>query len=376
MNIIINFATLKSGGGQNVGLNFLESMKSVNTDDFQFYFVVARNSGIHKYVLDHDYENYTVVPNNPLLRMFYELFLGRKLVNKLNIDIIYSYFGLGLYPKRILQVTGSADSNLYFPEINFWVEYKGLKLFKRKIVDFYRIWGLKRANGIIFENESLEKRCHQIFKLNNTIFIRPSINLDFASVDYNIPIQSKNDVPKGLFLCGWQRNKNIMLIPEIAAKLKESNKSFHFIITAPLDNSPDHLEFIRLTKKFNVGDMVTVIGQVKKEELASLYQQIDYVFLLSKLESFSNNIIESWYFEKPLIVSDELWARSICKEGAIYVNRNSVSDITENLIRIMEQKDYRLKILENSKNILKSYPSIEQKTKEELTYLRYVFENN
>ena len=68
-------------------------------------------------------------------------------------------------------------------------------------------------------------------------------------------------------------------------------------------------------------------GQINHYELKNLYKNIDYVFLLSQLESFSNNIIESWYFRKLLIVSNEEWSRSICKEGACYVERNSIEDI-------------------------------------------------
>ena len=299
--------------------------------------------------------------------------MGRRVIRKNKIDIIYSYFGIGLYTRKIPQVSGSADSNLYFPEIDFWIEYKGLSKLKRKIVDIYRIWGLRRVNGIIFENKVLEERCRQIYGIRNTTFIKPSINFNFENKSFNIPIKINSS--KGLFLCGWQRNKNFTLIPQIALELKKAERNFHFILTAPLDNSPDHKDFIQEIRKHGVEDMVTIIGRVKKEQLSSLYNQIDYVFLLSKLESFSNNIIEAWYFEKPLIISDEPWSRSICKNGAIYVNRNSAKVIAQQITKYEKDKSLKYEVINNARKIFCTYPDIKQRTKEELNYLQYVYKN-
>ena len=75
------------------------------------------------------------------------------------IDIIYSLFGIGLYPKYCKQISGSADSNIFFPEINFWSHYSGIeRLKKKKLIDNYRIWALNRASAVVFENKSILDR--------------------------------------------------------------------------------------------------------------------------------------------------------------------------------------------------------------------------
>jgi len=375
MNILINFGTLKDGGGQNVALNFMASLLTIQNNNY-YHFIIVKDTQLHKFFINSKINNYTLVPKNPIGRILYELVLGRFIVYKYKINIIYSYFGIGLYPKYIPQVTGSADSNIYFPEIDFWSQYSGINLFFKKIIDNYRIWGLKRASGIIFENKELERRCHKLFKLRETRFIKPSIS-NYENNKKNIfKDKFNNDTPKGLFLCSWQLNKNIMMIPEIAKLIKDQGIDFSFILTAPIDSSSMHIQFSNLIKKNDVGNMVNIIGQVKKEDLSNLYNQIDYVFLLSKLESFSNNIIESWFFKKPLIISDEPWAKSICKDGAIYVNRKSPSDIVEKIINICNNPNYKSRILLNTKNILKTYPSIDQRTKQELDYLNYIYGKN
>ena len=52
MKILINLSTLKKGGGQNVALNFLFSLKNLASTDQDFYFFVAKDSAAHKYLLD------------------------------------------------------------------------------------------------------------------------------------------------------------------------------------------------------------------------------------------------------------------------------------------------------------------------------------
>ena len=375
MRILINFSSLKSGGGQNVAMNFLGELFNMTFHDLQFFFFVAKDSEPHKYLQRIGYKNYYVVSRKPLKRILFEIFLSKKILMQNKICIIYSYFGFGFFTKKIPQVSGSADSNLYFPEINFWKGYNGFGRFKKKVIDLYRIYGIKRVKAVIFENEILEKKSHELYNLKKTTFIKPSINLNFKSLVFRLPFIVKIDVPIGLFLCNWQLNKNIMIIPELARILKELGCEFHFLITAPEDGSQEHLQFVKLMKINDVENMVSIVGQVVKEELASLYNQISYVFLLSKLESFSNNIIEAWHFQRSLIISDEPWSRSICKNAAFYVERDSASHIVNRLIDIMDDKTKELGVVQKGSFMLKEYPSSKERIQEEMRYLKYVFKN-
>jgi glycosyltransferase involved in cell wall biosynthesis len=374
LKILINLSTLKKGGGQNVALNFLFSLKNLASTDQDFYFFVAKDSAAHKYLLDKKNQNITVLPNNPIKRILFELFLSKKILLRDRIDIIYTYFGIGVFTKIIPQISGSADSNLYFPEINFWSHYKGVSRFKKWIVDSYRIWGLKRANAVIFENKIMEERSKELFALKETRFIMPSISMDFKSK--NLESFKSNRKPQGLFLCGWQLNKNIMLIPHIALQLKKLDIPFQFVLTAPLDNSHEHLKFVEIVKSLKVNDYIKIIGPVKKEELSSLYHNINFVFLLSKLESFSNNIIEAWYYKRLLIISNELWAKSICKHAALYVERDNAMAIANEIKKVLDDKILKDAIIEIASKEILNYPTINERTITELNYIKQVYEAN
>jgi glycosyltransferase involved in cell wall biosynthesis len=375
LTILINFSTLKGGGGQNVALNFLYAVDSCRFEGVEFYYLAAKDSEVHRCLKQDKAKNYIVVPRNPLLRILYEVFTGWYFLTKLKIDIVYSYFGYAWFPKSWPQITGSADSNLYFPEIDFWSGYQGLGRLKRRIVDFYRVCGIKRSNAVIFENEALEERGRQLYGLGHTKTIKPSIYFNDKKLEFRLPADCMKGSKSGLFLCGWHLNKNIMLIPELAAEMRKRNHHFRFFLTAPPDGSSEHREFSKLISKHKAGDMVFITGPVLKDELESLYNQIDFVFLLSKLESFSNNIIEAWLFGKPLIISDEIWAHSICQEAAVYVNRDSVMDIAEKLCNLLDSNDSSNEMVKRGKDMLQQYPTIQDRMSEEIDYVRHVFQH-
>jgi len=374
MKILLNLATLKKGGGQNVGLNLIKCLISEGYNLSKFHFVVAEKSEIESELLLNDLKNFISVSNNPIKRMLFELINGREIVKKYKIDVIYTLFGIGLYSKSCFQVSGSADSNIFFPEINFWEGYQGLYKLKKDIIDKYRILALKRVNAVVFENEAMLKRSQSLYRLENTLFSKPSINNDFPHDKLDLP--NLKDSIVGLFLCGWQKNKNYNLIPELLHEFKKKDIKFHILFTAPKEDVKHYEEFMNKVRSFDVEDRITLLGPVKKTELKYLYEAVDYVYLLSKLESFSNNIIESWYFKKILVIADEEWSRSICKESALYVQRNSVDDIVEKILDIEREEKKRKKLIKNSNDILKTYPTTSEKVNFELNYISSLYENN
>jgi glycosyltransferase involved in cell wall biosynthesis len=376
LNILINFSTLKQGGGQNVAMNFLIHVLGKSGCDHRFIYLVAKDSAPHRYLLQHRYTDYYVAPRNPLFRIPFEMMFSLTRLPRLKIEIIYTYFGYGFFLTRTPQVCGSVDSNLYYPEIDFWGSRSVLENLKRFLADSYRVWGVNHARAVVFENQSMESRSHKIYNLQETRYIKPSVNFAIGSKTFELLKHIPRSTEKILFLCGWHLNKNIMLIPELAALSIRRNKNHHFILTAPEDNSKLHKEFVKKVADFGVESRVSIVGPADKEELASLYEQIDCVMLLSKLESFSNNIIEAWYFGRPLIVASEDWARSICGKAAVYVDRNSADEILDAIQSVTIDPHFVSTITGNGKLLLRDYPTIEKRVEDEMEYLSHVAKIN
>jgi len=373
MIVLINTSNLKKGGGQNVALNFLHGLFEINDNKNIYYFLVVENSPIHQFLKQKKQQNILTTSSSPGKRVFLEFFKFSSVFKKLNIDIIYTYFGYGLFKCRIPQVCGVAISNVFFPEIKFW-QGGFFNVFIRKMIDKYRIYGIKKANALIFENKIMEERSHSLFRISpkSTIYIPPSFNPYFEQKELNLQ-ELKQKTTKVLMLCEWQRNKNVMKVPEIASYIKKTNLDFQFIVTAPEDFSKEHKEFLKLIDKYGVKEMISIIGPVPKEKLSSLYSQIDIVLLMSKLESFSNNIIEAWYFKKPLAIHKAQWSKEICKDSAFYIDRNSPPDIAESLLKLKNSQSIQNELIRNGLKQLKNYPSIKEKIIMELSFIEKIY---
>ena len=361
------------GGGQNVALNFLHGLFEINNPTHKYFFLVVRNSPLHLFLKEKKCQNVLLTSKSPILRVFKEFLYFPSIIKDLKVNIIYTYFGYALFRGNTPQVCGVAISNVFFPEIKFW-QGNFIRVTARKLIDIYRIYGLKKATALIFENKKMEERCNSLFQISKdrTIFIPPSFSLSTYQEDLILPELNVKSL-KLLMLCGWQLHKNIMMVPEIAFQLKKRNLKIQFIITAPKDNSKLHEDFQTIVNNYDVQDMISLIGPIKKQQLKSLYEQIDCVLLMSKLESFSNNIIESWYFNKPLIVSNEEWAHSICKNAAYYINRNSAKDISNSIRELVSSPLIQIELIEEGKNQLENYPSITEKTRKEIAFLEKIY---
>lgn len=368
LSVMINFGPLKKGGGQNVALNFLDCLFRKEHEDIEFHFVVCEKSTIYGVLNRSVYsDRLVVVSDNPLKRIFQELTVLKRYIATNDIKVLYSYFGYAFVGHDVLQVSGSADSNLYFPEVDFWEGEGLLGRLKRWLVDSYRVYGLKASDAVIFENEAMYKRAGYLFGIEEKTLILPSINIskEHDSVGF-LPKKNKVTV---LFFCGWQRNKNVLIIPKLVSFAKSKGISLEVVITATDDGSEVSKSFYDLVDKYSVHESINCIGTVTKSQIPDLYSKIDFVCLLSKLESFSNNIIESWYFRKPLIVADEEWSRAICGSAAVYVNRDSVSSIVSSIDRLNSDFDLYESYIDKGGLKLKSYPTVDERLNQEINYI-------
>ncbi|MFT6214448.1 MAG: glycosyltransferase involved in cell wall biosynthesis [Roseivirga sp.] len=373
MRLVANLIQLASGGGQRVGLNFVLSMKENRFFGNEVLFLVTKGSILEKEFIKNEIQHFAVRPTF-LYRLKFELFDSKPLFRTFKPDGIYTVFGYSFFGKHYKQVSGVAYSNLFFPEIDFWIEYKGLSKVRRKLIDYYRAFGLKRASALIFENPAMEKRAHSLwsFSPDRTTYIPPSIH----HTDTNKSFQSRNlnNNYNILMLCGWQRNKNIHLIPKIAAEAKSRQLKLHFTITVALDNSIDSHLFEKEMSYEGVGDMISLIGQVSPQKVPELYLKSDGIVLLSKLESFSNNIIEAWTYGVPLFITDHDWARNICGEAAFYVDRDDYVNIVDSIEKVILSEKLQLEYQVLADKTLRSYPSIDEKTKRELDFIKQIID--
>lgn len=370
MKLILNFSTLKQGGGQNVAFNFLDCMIGDEKSDIDYYFFVAKDSSIHSLLaMNFSQDKIFSYSTNPIVRILQELLFGTYNIWKIKPSVVYSYFGSGFYITNVPQIIGSADSNLYYPRIDFWEHYKGFGKLKKILIDKYRIFSLKSAAAVIYENPALEKRGRRLFGLKNTTTILPSVD---PKSYVNGSVKYEFDGDACLLLCGWQLNKGLLLLPYVAQLFKIRKKNIIFVISASINDSIECVCFMDTVTRLDVLDMFDFIGPVEKQNIPSIYSAVRLVLLLSKLESFSNNIIESWYYSVPLVVSNEEWSRSLCGKGAFYVDRDSAEDVFDGIVSLINNDVMRKEVVSFGKTMLDSYPSLKEKYRIEVNYMKTI----
>jgi len=379
--ILINTMSLSCGGGQKVAWNILRKiLERINsgTDANTYCFLCNADSDLCKMLKERNAENiYAVRVHNPVMRILWEIFCANKLFNRIKPDIIYSIFGYPIFSRKFLSVIGEADSNLFYPEINFWQHITGISLLKRHLVDRFRIKMMFRADGIIFENEAIFRRVPQIFpRLSAQIcFIQPAIEKKISNAEPLLPDPKSPDI-RLLLLCSWQLNKNIMILPQILAEIKRKGYTPHLFFSVNADDTnPVAKEFYGEAAKYAVEENISYLGTVPPSQLETVYNKTEQILLLSQLESFSNNIIEAWCYQKALVISDLEWSRSIVGDSAaVFVDRDNVHSIADAIIHLHTDPEYYRKTVTAGKEKLLSYPDASNQVDQILSFLMRVME--
>ncbi len=342
MNILINLIPIKKGGGQQVATNFVTHVQKIDT--IHCVYLVTKNTEIHNLLLKSENVNFIVVDSKISSRIAFNLFDLKKIIKSNHIDIIYTLFGPSLKGHGVKTVTGCAYSNLFFPEIKFWSAYSRLKQVKLKLIDYYRLKSTLRSDAIVFENAAMQSRAISLFKVpeNRTKLILPSIS-EYLDAPISEELKTRlnkinTDHFNILFLTGWHKNKNLQMIPLFLEELKKIGCDTVNCVISVAESHPESQALLSDAKTRQVDHHISFIGSVRPHELPHLYNKIDGVGLLSLLESFSNNIIESWFFKKPLFITDAEWSRAICKDAAIYVNRDNAQDIAKQIDTYIKNK--------------------------------------
>lgn len=314
--LVINMMQIRSGGGLQNSLSFLSSPSLENKD----YLVVCEIGGaVCRYCLDNKLPVFPIKSGLAGL-VYYHFFAMMTLRKKFGGDVLFSIFGpppLFLY--GLYSVSGFAYSYIIQSDVDFWGFLPIFQRIKKRVKDKLRLWGCKRSREIIVETDYL-KACaiSGCFKERtvHVVKMEPSLLLDLgaAANEFLGAVQGV----KILYLASDHPNKRIHLLPGV---FKELSRLGEYTLVTSLPEDSSYLADIRDGfVSLNIGDGLINLGTVRPECISGLIRSCDCLVNVALLESFSNNWVESWYFEKPLISTDAEWARASCGDAAIYID--------------------------------------------------------
>jgi glycosyltransferase involved in cell wall biosynthesis len=134
--------------------------------------------------------------------------------------------------------------------------------------------------------------------------------------------------------------------PELSDRVCLSLRGFH--------NDGDYYRsVVRQVESSSCRDLVELIPYNAEETAADIYADTDLVVLLSEYEGFGLPVLEAQAFGIPVLCSDLPVLKEVGGEGAVYVCRSQISQITSALERFINDEafcaDLREKALANTK---------------------------
>jgi glycosyltransferase involved in cell wall biosynthesis len=374
MHVMLNLVPLKSGGGLQVGLDFVAQAQRSRLH--QWHVVATAGTPLAEIAERDNISLCATVGRTLPARTWFEFSGCRRALRSIRPALVHTLFG-PQWPGAagVTSVVGCAYSNLCYPEIDFWGRLPPAQRAWREFVDHGRRRRLRQADAVIFETEDLAERAVHHLRLDarRVHVVRPSVSSLVAEHAHHAETAARcRTLPDGfrvLLLSVYNPNKNFELLPHIAHALQRVGRDDTvFVITLP-QAQPQLDALMKLAAGLGVADRLYNVGPVPQAGCAELYRVCDAVILPSQLESFSNTIAESWAMGRPLLISDLPWARSLCGPGALYFRYDDPDDAAARLLELRADAGKRKQIVEAGQAQRASYPTADQRFRQYLEIL-------
>lgn len=266
--------------------------------------------------------------------------------------------------KKWLNIAGVAYSNLFYPEIDFWNYLPMHQKLRRRVIDHIRKTGIRRADAWVFETTILAERAIKIGFPKNRVFHVP-MSVSKAVLSPNSsglqPSLGTNSRKRILYLASAHPNKRQICLPGIAqALLNRGFSNFTFVTTMDSKN-PYAKKVEQRSQDLGVSKYIENLGSIPTSDVGRLIKSCDMMCLLSRLESFSNNVVEAWAMGVPLVITDADWARTACGDGVVYTDPLNFASSAAKIEQILTDDLYCDQVLRAGQSRLATYPTPEAK---------------
>ena len=356
--VLIDFSPIKSGGGVQLALNFLDAVDDLMVA--QKVFLLLPEIG----PLSSQNKRFPSIrtfssPSKPWKRIIFENIQLQKILRKEQISTIYTFFGPGLpHPPQVKSIVGVAYPIICYPESPFW-DYISPKLYARqKLINFFRLRRLAAATKVIVETVVMKKRLMVALSApaEKFLIIPPTVSAYVKPQEF-----SENFSARFLCLSGISPHKNIWRLYDVAKILKDRHQQkCTFVVSTTRENYLKHLRQTSVCHE-TINEYFEFIGNIPSTEIDSVYSSVDVMLTLSDLESFSNNYMEAWKAGIPIIASDRDFSHDICKDSAVYVDPHCSEDVAQTIMMISDDSELRRGMVNTGKSLLRYLPTMEER---------------
>ena len=356
MIIIVNTTTAFKGGSVQVALSLLIEFRKF--DDFQFHIFVG--PGLQDLIEVKDFPKnfkFYFFEHRPSQRFFTTKPLSiefEKIEKKIKADFVITTSGPSYWRPLSPHIIGYNLPHYVYWDSPFWNIAKistRLRFYFLKFI--IRYFYIKDADYYFVQTDDVRDRLikfinsKNIFTVPNTCGFSKSIN----SNNFKFLPQRNKETFRFLTLSAYYEHKNLEIISLISKKL-ESLGIFNVEFVLTLSDEA-FLKCFNGDKPFGVIN----VGPIKPKDCPNLYDECDAIILPTLLECFSANYVEAMFMKKPIITSDLSFAKTICKDAALYFQPLSVNDATEKIISFIGNRELRSQLVEKGTARLQDFPN-------------------
>ncbi len=374
MIIIINTSNLYVGGGLQVAISFINELNLLKLKHtYHIFLSKAVSKQIDQSIFSENFIFY-LIEHSPASLKYRRRVLKQMcyLERDIQPDIVFSVFGITYWKPNTTHIMGFALGWLVNPKSLAFNLFDFKKRIRLKLNILYKSFFLKNsADYYITETEDAKIKLSIIKKIQkkNIFVVGNTYSRHFDSlVNKVIEIpESHSSEFKFITICHNFPHKNLKIIKEIIPFLLKQKKPFKFILT--IDQASYESLFAGLT------DYVTTLGTINVDLCPSLYQQCDALFLPSLLECFSASYPEAMKMNKPILTSDLSFAHDICQDSAIYFDPLDPKNISEKIIKLMNNKELQNSLIKKGQQRLSQFETAHSRAKKYIKICEKIHKN-
>lgn len=359
---LINLYPVAAGGGLQNAYSFLNEL-SKSQYRSSCICIVRSESDLLNFCMDKGLL-YEAVPSGKISRLFFELFLFRKLSHKFKSKLVFTLFGNPpLNSGKLIKISGFARSNIIENNVDFWAYLNRSQKIKMNIIDCIIKNMMRKSDVVILETQRLKR-----LSLDKSVFGQAKIevvNMSPSSTLVSSLSQCKGRIIKRdiklLYLSGAHPNKKIHELAKIISCMN-SNWEYRISLITTLDEQSDYFKLVK--NEFLDNGAIEFLdnrGVISPISISPLIEECDGMINIAALESFSNNWVEAWAANRLLICRNSGYAKESCGDACVYVDVDDVDKSAHQLMDVLLDDEKYRTYCENGLRKLRELPTAKEK---------------
>ena len=337
MKLMINAASIFKGGAEQVVNSFINECRSYTENEYHILLCdnIYKQLEINSFSSNFHFYKIKARPASGILHFIKTISYFKRLEKKIEPQCVISTGAHGYWrPESRLVVGYNIPQYIYgdSPYFDSLPIKKKIYWWLRKRFDLYFY---KKADAIIVQTDDVNNRLAKLIHDKPIFTVSNTVNAHYLNYEQKkmlLPPKEADEL-RLLTLSANYGHKNLTIIQKVIPELlKRSVKNVKFVLTLP----PEVFETF---KNKNIEPYLVNVGPVPIKDCPGLYQECDFMFLPTLLECFSASYVEAMVMNKPILTSNLPFAKTVCRDAAVYFDPQDSVNIAKTIIEVMNDED-------------------------------------